>query len=138
MKAGVLQRISRGLFIFTLSERRDPHLLEHIAVALRRGSYAYVSLETALSEYGVISQIPLAGLTVMTTGRAGIFETPFGRIEFIHTKRSVEDILDNTVDIGRPLRMATPQAAARDLRRVGRNVHLIDEEALEEAIADGR
>lgn len=74
----------------------------------------------------------------MTTGRAGIFETPFGRIEFIHTKRSVEDILDNTVDIGRPLRMATPQAAARDLRRVGRNVHLIDEEALEEAIADGR
>ncbi len=138
VSAGVLHRVSRGLFVFALAGRRDPHLLERIAVALRRGCYSYLSLESALSEHGVISQVPLAGITVMTTGRAGLFDTPFGRIEFTHTKRSVSDILKQTRETGRPLRIATPGAAARDLRRVGRNVHLIDEHELEEAIADGR
>jgi len=47
-----------------------------------------------LSEYGVISQIPLDRLTVMTTGRKGIYKTIYGTIEFTHTKRSVENILD--------------------------------------------
>lgn len=138
VSAGVLHRVSRGLFVFAITERRDPHLLEQIAVALRRGNYNYLSLESALSEYGVISQVPLAGITVMTTGRAGVFDTPFGRIEFTHTRRSTSDILEHTRDVGRPLRVATPSAASRDLRRVGRNVHLIDEDELEEAIADGR
>ena len=134
---GILHRVSRGLFVFALAERRDPHLLERIAAALRRGSYSYLSLESALSEYGAISQVPLAGITVMTTGRAGVFETPFGRIEFTHTKRGAGEILEHTRDVGRPLRMATPSAAGRDLRRVGRNVHLIDEDELKEAISDG-
>lgn len=135
---GVLIRLSRGLFIFALSDRHDPHLLEKIAVTLRRGHYNYLSLESALSEYGVISQVPLAGITVMTTGRSGTFETPYGRIEFTHTKRPADDILEHTRDVGRPLRLATPSAASRDLRRVGRNEHLIDDEELVEAIADGR
>ena len=74
----------------------------------------------------------------MTTGRTGTFDTPFGLVEFTHTKRSTSDILEQTRDVGRPLRVATPSAASRDLRRVGRNVHLIDEGKLEEAIADGR
>ncbi len=74
----------------------------------------------------------------MTTGRAGLFKTPYGNIEFTHTKRSVDNILDGTNDVGRPLRYATVETAHRDLRRVGRNVHLIDEEALEEVIEDGR
>ncbi len=33
------------------------------------GEYNYVSLESMLSEYGLISQIPIDRLTVMTTGR---------------------------------------------------------------------
>ena len=135
---GILRRVSRGLFIFSLAERRDPYLLEQIAVALRRGHYNYLGLESALSEYGAISQVPLAGITVVTTGRAGVFETPYGRIEFTHTKRGVDDILMHTRDVGRPLRLATPSAASRDLRRVGRNAYLIDDDELAEAIVDGR
>ncbi|AGA32461.1 hypothetical protein TVNIR_0768 [Thioalkalivibrio nitratireducens DSM 14787] len=50
--------------------------------------------------------------------------------EFTHTKRSPADILENTRLVGRPLRMATPQAAWRDLKRVGRNTHLVDARAL--------
>jgi len=71
---GALRRVSRGLFLFALIDSRDPHLLEQIAVALRKGCYNYLSLESALSEYGVISQVPLVGITVMTTGRSGLIK----------------------------------------------------------------
>ncbi|MCL6272220.1 hypothetical protein M3P05_20060 [Sansalvadorimonas sp. 2012CJ34-2] len=66
-------------------------------------------------------------LTIMTTGRKGEYKTPFGTLEFTHTKRSVGDILDSFVDRDRPLKIATKQAAIRDLKRVGRNLHLLDE-----------
>lgn len=127
---GVLARASRGLYVYLLAGDGAPFLIEQIAVALRRGNYSYVSLESALSEYGAISQIPVDRLTVMTTGRKGVHDTPWGTIEFTHTRRSPEDILDNTRDVGRPLRMATPRAAWRDLKRVGRNTHLVDERGL--------
>lgn len=51
----------------------DGYTIEHIAKALRPEKYNYVSLESILSEYGVISQIPMDRLTVMTTGREGIW-----------------------------------------------------------------
>lgn len=128
IKQGILERPCRGVYLFALS-RRDSYAVEHIACALRRGEYNYVSLESALSEYGVISQIPISYLTVMTTGRKGVFKTPYGTIEFTHTKRDDMDILHNTIKIPkRPLRMATEEAALRDLKRVGRNLHMLIEE----------
>ncbi len=133
---GVLQRVGRGVFVFALAKLAGAHILERIAVALRRGAWSYLSLESALSEWGAISQVPLGGLTVMTTGRRGEFLTPFGRVEFTHTAKQPGDILAQTTDVGRPLRLARPEWAARDLRRVGRNVGMIDEAALLEAIND--
>jgi len=118
------------VYVYVLAGDAEPRLIEQIAVALRRGYYSYTSLESALSEYGAISQIPVDRLTVMTTGRKGVYRTRWGTIEFTHTKRSPADILDHTCDVGRPLRMATPQAAWRDLKRVGRNTHLVDESEL--------
>ncbi|MCJ8272078.1 MAG: hypothetical protein MJK04_22115, partial [Psychrosphaera sp.] len=111
---------------------QDSHTIERVAVALRRGEYNYVSLESALSEYGVISQIPNDRITIMTTGRKGTYDTPWGTLEFTHTKRSVSDIVDNIHTVERPLRMASVQAAWRDLKRVGRNTHLVDMEILEQ------
>lgn len=128
---GVLVRPSRGVYVYTAVHNPDGYAIEHIAKALRRGEYNYVSLESALSEYGAISQIPVDRLTVMTTGRKGEYHTPYGTIEFIHTKRSVGDLLPRMVDVHRPLRMATPQAAWQDLKRVGRNTHLVNTEALQ-------
>lgn len=126
---GVLGRACRGVYVYLLAGG-EPYLVEQIAVALRRGYYSYISLESALSEYGAISQIPVDRLTIMTTGRKGVYRTSWGTVEFTHTKRSPADILDNARDVGRPLRMATPQAAWRDLKRVGRNTHLVDERSL--------
>lgn len=137
VRAGFLRRLTRGIYFYALTDKPVPHPLEQIAVALRRSCYNYLSLESALSEYGVISQVPLAGITVMTTGRAGLFDTPFGRIEFTHTQRTVANILDHTRDVGRPLPLASVKAALRDLRRVGRNTHLVAEEELAEVLPDG-
>ena len=131
VKSKVLQRAVNGVYVNALSPNRGGHTLEHIAAAMRRNEYSYVSLESALSEYGVISQIPMV-MTVMTTGRRGDYETPYGVIEFTHTARPTPDVINGTVDAGRPLRLATKQTAYRDLKRVGRNLDLVDEEALHE------
>lgn len=129
---GFLVRVIKGVYLYDIAHSKGADTLELIAKAIRRGEYNYVSLESALSEYGVISQIPIDRLTVMTTGRSAEYKTPLGIIEFTHTKRSPTDILTNTTITGRPLRLATKYAAYRDLKRVGRNTHLVSEEALYE------
>jgi len=127
VKNNTLARAAKGVYVYNLSRHRGINTLEQIAKTLRLGYYNYVSLESALSEWGAISQIPIDRLTVMTTGRSGIYETPFGTIEFTHTKRSIDDVLHGSnASPDKPLRFATKQAAFRDLKRVGRNVHLIN------------
>jgi hypothetical protein len=91
-----------------------------------------VSLETKLSEAGVISQITTA-LTCMTTGSPGRFETPWGAIEFTHTDREIRVGTDVVAQDDGTLE-ATVRTAVRDVRRVGRNLDLIDHEILAEAI----
>ena len=135
VKDGLLIKAARGIYINALAAaRHSGWMVEDIAKALRPGKLSYVSLESMLSEHGVISQIPMNRLTVMTTGAGGTHETPFGTIEFTHTKRSVPDILDRTIFMrGRPLRIAKKHAAVSDLLRVGRNTDMIDYEELNEA-----
>lgn len=131
LNTSILTRVCNGVFVNTLAQPPND-LLEAIAKTIRRGEFNYVSLESALSEYGVISQIPIDRLTVMTTGRSAEYRTAYGVIEFIHTKRTITDILASTVAVGRPLRLARREAAYRDLKRVGRNLHLVDEDELHE------
>ena len=129
-RLGILTRAARGVYV---NSNAIPGFwrLEEVASCLRQGHLNYVSLEFALSEFGAISQIPLEYLTVMTTGRRGLFDTIYGFVEFTHTARSKEDILATTlVDDyrNRPLRLARLETALRDLRRVGRNVYMVDME----------
>ena len=108
---------------------------------LRPREISYVSLESKLSEAGAISQVPTV-LSCMTTGSPGRFDTPWGAIEFTHTDRDIA--LGTEVhmrDDG--LLEATVERSARDLRRVGRNVGLIDPEtqprqSLKREIMNGR
>lgn len=128
----ILERGANGVYINPRSTRPKTNLIEEIATALRRGCWSYVSLESALSEHGAISQIPISYLTVMTTGRSGVFQTGYGTIEFTHTKRAPIDIIEGTADVGRPLRLASPLTAWRDLQRVGRNLHMVSSSDLED------
>lgn len=130
VKDGVLTRAIRGVYVYNHAKSKDAYTLERIVLALRRGEYNYLSLESALSAYGVISQIPIGRITVMMTGRSEEHKTPFGVIEFTHTKRSPEQILQDMYFGDSPLRQATKKTAVRDLRRVGPNTHLIDESEL--------
>jgi hypothetical protein len=134
VRGGLLVRACRGVYVNPHAQSLDSRVVERIARALRPGAYNYVSLESRLSETGAISQIPLDRLTVMTTGRKGMYRTPYGVIEFTHTKRPVADVLAHIrQEDSRPLRVASPAVAWRDLKRVGRNLALVDREA----IADG-
>jgi hypothetical protein len=128
--AGLIVRASKGIYVNPDARSATGRVIEDIAVALRRGHYSYVSLESALSEYGLISQVPMR-LTVMTTGSAGTYETRYGTIEFTHTHRSIPDVLRRSIkDSRRPLRVARKRAALQDLRRVGRNTNMLDEDEL--------
>lgn len=128
VKSGLLTRACRGVYVYNYAKSFDSYVIEQIAKSLRRGEYSYVSLESILSEYGLISQIPIDRLTVMTTGRSGVYTTPYGVIEFTHTSRAADDIRNSIQTVpGRPLRIATRDAAVRDLKRVGRNLSLLIE-----------
>lgn len=87
LKYGILEGVARGIYCYTFS--RTPYRLERIARARRRGEYSYVWLESALSEYGAIPQIPVYRLTIMTTGRKGTRRTPYATIDFTHTSRPI-------------------------------------------------
>lgn len=129
---GLLQRVAKGLYVNPAAFSKNRWIAEEIAKALRPFSMSYVSLESILSEYGAISQIPIDRMTVMTTGKSGVVETPYGVIEFTHTKRRAADIVRSTLSAkGRPMRIATRQAAVRDLLRVGRNANMVDLDELE-------
>ena len=123
---GLLQRAAKGLYVNPAANSKNRWIAEEVAKALRPGCLSYVSLESILAEYGAISQIPVNRMTVMTTGKSGVVETPFGVIEFTHTKRGRAEIFKRTMQAtGRPLRIATRQAAIRDLLRVGRNANML-------------
>ncbi len=127
VKDNILVRACRGIYINPQATSLDSYTIEHIAKALRPGEYNYVSLESILSEYGAISQIPLDRITVVTTGRKGVYQTPYGTIEYTHTKRDWSDILKGIVTVEkRPLRIASKAMAWRDLKRVGRNINMVN------------
>lgn len=129
VQANILQNPCRGIYLYAQAKSADSYVLEHIAKTLRRGEYNYVSLESALSEAGVISQIPLDTITIMTTGRSQIYHTTYGTIEFTHTKKTISNILSGVYSIAkRPLRVATVETALQDLKRVKRNTALIEQE----------
>ena len=131
---GVLIRAARGVYINPTARSRPADMRRGLLRFLRPREINYVSLESKLSEAGVISQIATV-LTCMTTGSRGRFETSWGTIEFTHTDREIEVGTDVVVQDDETLE-ATIRTAVRDLRRVGRNLDLIDEEILAEAISE--
>ncbi|MFZ0606859.1 MAG: hypothetical protein WAM75_04160 [Xanthobacteraceae bacterium] len=129
---GVLMRAARGVYVNPRARSMPRDVRAGLIRFLRPREVSYVSLESKLSEAGAISQVPTV-LSCMTTGSPGRFDTPWGAIEFTHTNRNIAFGTDvHTRDDG--LIEATVERSARDLRRVGRNVGLIDSETLAEAI----
>jgi hypothetical protein len=132
VEAGVLQRVAQGVYLYSYSAHIGATTIEDIARNLRRGDFVFESLESALSQYGVISQIPISRITLMTTGRSGEFRTPYGIIEFTLTKAPISEIVENILDRpGHNLPIAKKDYAYKNLRSVRRNLDLVDLEELD-------
>ncbi len=127
---GLLQRVAHGLYAHPHARSVSSNRLEVVARQLRPMDYSYVSIESRLSELGLISQIP-GVLTVMTSGRSRRCETAYGTIEFTHTGRDVPSLINSgqvVFDAERGIHVATPERARSDLKRVGRNLDLLQTE----------
>ena len=126
VKVGVLEKVCKNVFINPLSLPEVKGVLSRVASILHWDKFIYLSLESQLSYLGVISQVMMNRLTVMTTGRSALIKTKYGLIEFTHTSRKVASIDDEVYfdpDIG--IFRATKEKAIKDLKRAGRNVGMI-------------
>ncbi|MBN8456398.1 MAG: hypothetical protein J0M04_00935 [Verrucomicrobia bacterium] len=135
-KAGLLKRVCRGIYLYRVPDYPIEHLLFHTAARLRAGEFNYISLETALSDAGVISQVPFNWITLMTSGRSHVVDCgDFGHIEFVHTARRPDHVAGELAyDPDRRLWRASVRLAMRDMRATRRSMDLVDKEALHELV----
>jgi hypothetical protein len=136
VKTGVLQHFCRGLYLYPGAGREKGLELYHAASRLREESYCYLSLESVLCEAGLISQIPLGWITLMTGGRSGIIPCGlWGSIEYIHTKKRFEDIEPFlTYDHRYRLWRAEARLALKEMCAAKRPMDLVDREATGEFV----
>lgn len=132
----LLVRVARGLYLYKKAYVADGLLLFHAAALLRADEFNYISLETVLSEVGVISQMPMNWISIMTSGRQGVVSCgDFGAIEFVHTSQLPVNLVDKlTYDHRCGMWRANVAQALRDMKATHRNCDLIDWELASEFI----
>ncbi|MEE9452689.1 MAG: type IV toxin-antitoxin system AbiEi family antitoxin domain-containing protein, partial [Gammaproteobacteria bacterium] len=134
--SGLLVRVCRGLYLCKKALPLDGLLLFHAAALLRANEFNYISLETVLSDAGVISQIPMNWISIMSSGRSNIISCgAFGRIEFVHTNQKPAKLMDQLIyDHNCGLWRAHVALAIRDMKATRRNCDLIDWDIANELI----
>jgi len=85
VRQGLLQRIRRGLYVTSLSNRYPAE--SRLLVANHLYGPSYISLETALSRYGFIPEHVYA-VQSMSTKRSRSFSTVFGQYDYFSCPRS--------------------------------------------------
>jgi len=135
-KGGLLRRVCKGIYFYPVADYPAANLLFHAAARLRSVSFNYLSLETVLSEAGVISQVPIDWISLMSSGRSHVVNCgDYGHIEFVHTAQRPEDVAGELVyDPDRHLWRASVRQAMRDMRATRRSLELVDEEVLHELV----
>jgi len=125
---GGLVRMCRGLYLYEPAERRDGLILFRAAARLRAGEFNYISLETVLSDAGVISQVPVNRIFVMSSGRGAVISCGRrGAIEFVHTSRTPAAVAPHlSYDSRCGMLRADVPLAIRDMRAARRGLDLID------------
>lgn len=134
---GVLVRAVRGVYVNPLARSLPADVRASLIPFIRPREFTYISLESRLSELGIISQVTNT-LTCMTTGETGYFATPWGNIDLVHTERDLEDTIAGEVfwRPDSPLPVASAKRAIMDLRRARRSTDLVDEETLRDILEE--
>lgn len=130
-KAGILRRVCKGVYLYPIRDYPRGKLLFHAAALLRAGEFNYISLETALSDAGLISQVPINWITLMSSGRSHVVDCgDFGNIEFVHTARQAADLAGELAyDASCHLWRASESLALRDMKVTHRSLDLVEEGA---------
>lgn len=127
VKKGRLRRVVRGLYESVITPPEPETAIYKIIKKLRSSVLNYISLESQLSYTGDISQVVMDRVTVVTKGRSGCFETPYGMIELTHTKKPVEQIAPNLYyDPDIKMYRAHKEQAIADLKHCQRNLHMLE------------
>lgn len=131
-KGGLLRRVCKGIYLYPVADYRAGHLLFHAAARLRADAFNYLSLETVLSDVGVISQVPINWISLMSSGRSHVVDCgDYGHIEFVHTAQRPDAIASELVyDPDRRLWQASVRQALRDMKATRRSLELVNEEVL--------
>lgn len=135
-RRGIVERLCRGIYLYPGVARVRGYELYHAAARLRAHEFSYISLESALSDLGIISQIPVARITLMSTGRSTTVGCGhYGIIEFVHTAQDPNVVAPDVVyDEACRLWRATPSRALRDIRATGRSLDLVDWRIADDAL----
>ena len=126
-RIGPLKRLCRNLYLYEKVDYPRDMVLFYAAARLRAECFNYLSLETVLSDAGVISQIPFSWITLMSSGRSGKIECEgFGTIEFIHTSKTPALLAPElTWDSRCRLWRASVARALVDMRSAKRSMDLV-------------
>lgn len=133
---GALARVCRGLYLYDRVDYPRGLVLFHAAARLRADTLNYISLETALSDAGVISQLPINWISLVSSGRSNTIRCgSWGTIEFVHTSKRPETVANQLrYDQSRHLWLASVGLAMQDMRATRRNLDLIDWSTVNESI----
>jgi predicted transcriptional regulator of viral defense system len=136
VKAGLLRRVCRGIYLYPVADYSVGNLLFHTAARLRAAEFNYMSLETVLSDAGAISQVPFNWISLMSSGRSHVVDCgDYGHIEFVHTAQRPDAVSGElTYDLERHLWRASVRQAVRDMKATRRSLELVDEEVLRELV----
>ncbi|WP_282755773.1 type IV toxin-antitoxin system AbiEi family antitoxin [Desulfuromonas thiophila] len=134
--AGLLRRVCRGIYLYPHTDYPAGLILYHTAALLRSEYFNYLSLESVLSELGIMSQLPLNWITLMSSGRSNQIDCrEFGTIEFVHTCKLPENLVSHLVfDARYHLWRADSALALQDMKDTRRSLDLVDMESLDEYI----
>lgn len=127
VKKGIVRRLANGIFESTLTPPEPSTAIYKVIKKLRGDVLNYISLESQLSYTGEISQIVMDRVTVITKGRSATFSTPYGIIEFTHTKKPISKIAPNLYfDSDIKMYRAKLEQAIADLKACNRNIHMLE------------
>ncbi|OAV67964.1 hypothetical protein Barb6XT_01227 [Bacteroidales bacterium Barb6XT] len=134
-KRGEIIRLKKGLYV--VSDKISRKKISRELIANHLYGVSYVSLETALSHYGLIPEKVFA-IRSITTKRAKQFENAFGCFEYISMPADYFSIgiRQQIVDNKYAYLIATPEKALCDLILVTPNLRLQSIKAMQTYLED--